>query len=195
MANVSRRGFLAGLIALSTTALAAKLVLPSEAMAEEVREGLIKDLNKKPVSIFDMRDIKQIEPVWASVAGTSQYWRDELVKQISAKVDEMTLKALTEGYGAPMKQLGSMTRKLAQQIDTDLREAQVPVAKQLIIGMPHWEIVQQFGQPAIQLKAGLRENDTIWGKEHRVEYIRPTELILPGLDKRGLAEYSGLILT
>lgn len=191
--QVSRRGFLQSLAALSATALAVKLALPSEAMADEVREELIKDIAKPERTIFDMRDIKQIEPVWASVAGTSKYWADEIMKDIQRRVDADIIKALTEGHSAPAKQLPTMTRKLAQEIDADLRAAKVPVAQQLIIGMPHWEVVQQWGTPAIQLKAGVAKHGTIWGDEYRVEHIR--ELIVPGfLDKKGMAEFGGLIL-
>lgn len=196
--QTSRRGFLAGLIALPAVALATKLALPSAMMAEEVREELIKDLHKKPVSIFDMRDIKQIEPVWASVSATSEFWAKEIIKQLQERLDRDVLAAL---YGtserdrhSPIAQLPNMARQLARKIDDDLREQQVPVAKQLVVGIPKWDVVQEWGTPQIKISAGLQKHNTIWGDEYRVEHIRPTDLILPGLDKRGQAEFAGLIL-
>lgn len=195
--QVSRRGFLKSLTALSAVALATKLALPSEAMAEEVREELIKDLHKPERTIFDMRDIAQVEPVWASVAGTAQYWAEEIARDMARRLDSALMKQLNEATfrgSAPMKQLPAMTRKLAQQIDNDLRDAQVPKDKQLIIGMPRWEVVDQWGAKAVEIRAGLSKQETIWGDEYRVEHIRSTELIIPGLDKRGQAEYGGLVL-
>lgn len=195
--QVSRRGFLKSLTALSAVALAAKLSLPSEAMAEEVREELIKDIHKPERTIFDMRDIAQVEPVWASVSATSNYWAEEIAKDMARKLDAEIMRSLTEaGFrgSSPLKQLPAMTRKLASQIDMDLREQKVPMDKQLIIGMPKWEVIDQWGSKAIQVSAGLLKQETIWGDEYRVEHIRPTELIIPGLDKRGQAEYAGLIL-
>jgi hypothetical protein len=196
--QVSRRGFLKSLTALSAVALAAKLSLPSEAMAEEVREELIKDIAKPQRTIFDMRDVTQIEPLWASVSATSTYWAEEIVKDMTRKLDAEVMRELTvAAYRsvAPIKQLSNMTRELARRLDDDLRAAKVPAEKQLIVGMPRWEIVDRYGTKAIEIKAGLVEQDTIWGKEFRVEYVRPTDIIIPGgLDKRGQAEFGGLIL-
>jgi hypothetical protein len=174
--QVSRRGFLAGLIALPAVALAAKLSLPSIGMAEEVREELIKDLNKTTVAM------PGVTQVWASVSGMSTYWASEIRAKL---VDDSRLTKLISS------QLDSMTRELARRIDQDLMDAMVPKDKQFVTGIPE-ATFNKYGQ--LQLKAGLAKQETIWGDEFRVEYIRPTELILPGLDKRGAAEYGGLIV-
>lgn len=198
--QTSRRGFLTGLVGLSAVALATKLALPSTMMAEEVREELIKDLRAPQRTIFDMRDVSlPVEPVWASVSATADYWAKSILADMQKRlrVEEfMELnKASVLRHGlSPAAQLPSMARKLAQQIDADLREQQVSVAKQLVIGMPKWDIVRSFGAPTIEIRAGLSKHQTIWGDEYRVEHIRPTDLIIPGLDKRGQAEYGGLIL-
>lgn len=171
--QVSRRGFLAGLIALPATALAAKLALPSTSMAEEVRGELIKDLNKTVVAMPG-----QIEPIWASVSVTADFWASELAKLLAKKVDRDVLSAL-EGNGA-LKKLPQMTRELARRIDDDLRTAKVPKEKQLIIGMPEVRVTNPESRfPRIEISAGLSKKDTIWGEEYRVEHIRDTQLIVP----------------
>jgi hypothetical protein len=146
-------------------------------MAEEVREELVKDMNRSTVSM-----LMPAQPVWASVSGMASFWSAEIISKYRADI------RLTDKI---QKQIPGMARELARRIDQDLMDAMIPKDKQFVTGIPE-ATFNKYGQ--LELKAGLAKQDTIWGPEFRVEYIRPTELIIPGLDKRGQAEYAGLIL-
>lgn len=192
--QTSRRGFLRGLAGLSATALAVKLNLPSTAMAEEVREELLSDLHKDRIMVSVPSKAFDPAPVWASVAGTADYWAKEIRREYAAQ----------KGREIPRQtdiQLERMARELARRIDKDLMDAMVPKEKQLLIGLPKWTETRWGG---LEISAGLDKRKTLFGEELRVEYIRPTELVAPDgsklsmdmkLDDRGMAEYGGLILS
>lgn len=146
-------------------------------MAEEVRSELIKDLNKTTVAMPG-----ETVPVWASVSGMASFWTDQIIK---VHADELAYNRVHR------EMVHKMAQEMARRIDKDLMDAMVPKEKQFVTGIPDARI-NKFGQ--LEIRAGLAKQETIWGDEYRVEYIRPTELIIPGLDKRGQAEYAGLIV-
>lgn len=193
----SRRAFLRGLVGMSAAALAVKLSLPNVAMAEEVREDLLKDLHavedKGAVTIQVPGRAFDPAPIYASVAGTAHYWAEEIRKDYQH----------TKGVAMPYRlddQLERMTRELARRIDADIMAAALPREQQLHVGMPQWRETRWGG---LEVAGGLQKRKTLFGEEWRVEYIKPTELVAPDgskltmetqLDDRGMAEYGGLIV-
>lgn len=193
----SRRAFLRGLVGMSAAALAVKLSLPNVAMADEVREDLLKDLHavedRGAVSIVMPGKAFDTAPVYASVAGTAHYWAEEIRKDY--------LRVKGREIAAPVDaQLERMTRELARRIDGDIIAAMLPVEQQLLVGMPQWKETRWGG---LEVAGGLQKRKTLFGEEWRVEYIKPTELVAPDgsklsmdlqLDDKGMSEYGGLIV-
>lgn len=173
---MERRSFLRGLLGMSAAAVAAKLVLPSEAMAMEVQADIAKDLadfeRRAPVSVIVPASGFDNRPVYASVSKLAEYWADDLLSQYQKDLAGQLAQRIDR------QMMLAMTTKLARNLDTDLTEAKIIEAKdRLFIGKP---LLRKAKYGGVEIAAGVAKKDTIFGTEYAVEYIKPafTGLIL-----------------
>ena len=170
---MNRRQLLKGLLGASGVAVAAHFGAPGW-MGDEIKEELVKDLSRTSVAVpgqvFDNR------PVWTSVSGVQQVWKDHVTKELARQMDRSRLSEMDS-------KIDRTVNAMVRAVDLDLKKAEVDTDQKVIIEPPRVRLTSASwhgGTPVFELKAGLEKKDAfLGGQEYRVGYLAE-KIIVPG---------------
>jgi hypothetical protein len=146
---VNRRGFISGLLAAGTVAIAAEFKV-TEAVAEEMLEELTKDQDRIFVSGPKTEFLAQPDKIFTSTANIREFYANECAKALGRDVDNQIMRVV---------------RRMQDAIDTDL--AEIGSDAKIIVEMPRIELTGPLSNPkrSFNLVAGVRPEKSFLGTD------------------------------
>lgn len=167
---MNRRQLLKGILAGGAVAIADQFGV-TEAVAEEIEEELILDLQKPARQYFETPNtvFRPPEDLWQSTANVREVYSHYVSEELAKQVDQDIFAKLEP-------KIKTTVRRLVNAIDQDLSVADKEHSK-VILGMPKVETrhtgIFTGKEPQIVLKAGAEvKKNFLGGEEVSVGYIQ-----------------------